>query len=250
MTGSRADPVRNDRVMAALIGENGRLGRTVMQRVPEVDASIQLLGGFGRYQPGTPDDFNVPLRRVLDGVDVLVNVAGKAHLPAHPAAVDVRNLAVSNVSLPLDLGRLCLETTTSLIHVSSSKAREGGRASSTGYAWSKRLADAALVEEFDRPFRSKGLSLVIIRPPALLVPPLDTGRLRHLRHLPLIPEWLVPRRRVPALSGERFVEILATLIVSPGSTGVVTVDIDNADLADLRLVRSVMNDERHRRSSR
>lgn len=250
MNGSCAHLVRNDRVTAAVIGEHGRLGRTVMQRLPDVDASIELLGGFGRYQPDAPEDFNEPLRRALDGVDVLVNVAGKAHLPAHPAAVDVRSLAVSNVALPLDLGQLCLETTTSLIHVSSSKARNGGRSSSTGYAWSKRLGDAALVEEFDRPFRSKGLSLVIVRPPALLVPPLDTGRLRHLRHLPLIPEWLVPRRRVPALSGERFVEILANLIVSPGSSGVVTVDIESTDLADLRLVRAVMNDERHRRSTR
>ena len=109
----------------------------------------------------------------MDGADLVVNAAGVAHLE-RPTSADLDRLRLANVELPVALAQVALTRGISLIHVSSIKAREVGDESP--YAASKREGDGRLEREFGEDFATAGLSLIVVRPLALLFPPLDAGK--------------------------------------------------------------------------
>lgn len=220
-----------------LIGATGRVGAALRNVLAEHGDVVTV----GRFSAAKHDDFTTLLAEALQGADVVVNVAGVAHLGPEPTAADLNALVEANLLLPVELARACRNAGVPLIHVSSSKAA-GSDARSNSYSWSKRAGDATLATSFDSDFRSKGLALIIVRPPALLFGPFDAGKLRHLRWLAKVPESLVPPLRLPALSTSTFLAAIVALIdgVSTHRAGVSTIEFENSDRATLRDIRAAM----------
>ena len=128
--------------------------------------------------------------------DVIVNAAGVAHLEA-PAAADLERLRAGNVELPLLLAAAALEHRRSFVHISSVKAAHPDE---SPYAASKHEAEAQLEARFAADFERAGTSLVVVRPLAMLFPPFDAGKLRHLRMIRWIPAALTPPLRLPVIT--------------------------------------------------
>jgi nucleoside-diphosphate-sugar epimerase len=139
---------------------------------------------------------------------VIVNCAGLAHVDREtPDAVS--RLHAANVELPLTIAAAALKVGASMVHVSSAKAASP---SESAYAASKHEGEVALEHDFGDAFVEAGKALVILRPLALLFPPLDAGKVRHLRFLRHVPARLVPGIRLPVLTTETFERTVGSIV--------------------------------------
>lgn len=217
-----------------LIGSTGRVGRAVRSWLGE-RVEVRTVG---RFSTDTSEAFATELAAAADGVDAVVNVAGVAHLDANPDARMLSQLVEANIDLPLATAGVCLRSGVSFIHVSSVKAvLSSGQGNA--YAMSKHLADASLQHRFGTSFEEAGLRLAIVRPPALLAPPFDAGRLRRLRPLSRLPRAVVPEVAMPALTIEAFAQSLLDLVTGAG-VGLSVRDYPRSERATLAQIRDTM----------
>ncbi len=216
----------------SVVGGSGRLG----------GALVRSLGATSVSSVVRSDRESAPelAQRATRNADVVVNAAGLAHIEGSTDD-KIDQLLQSNVELPLALAAACLDAGVPLVHVSSVKANDPG---SSPYARSKRDGDDRLEAEFGGRFTAAGLTLVIVRPLALLIPPFDAGRLARLRWLSYVPRRLVPTLRVPATGENRIIGLIDDLAIGAASGGLphgfVVVEAGPADRATLRDVRDVM----------
>lgn len=215
----------------AVVGANGRVGRALAAHLEgryEVNPMVRQAG----------EEQAELVTRAVEGADVVVNAAGAAHVE-HPTADDLRRLYTANVELPAALAEACLEEGASLIHISSVKAASaepGGP-----YARSKREGDQVLQAGYASRFEAAGSSLVIVRPLALLFPPLNAGKVAKLRPLRGVPSVLVPPVRLPVLSSASFLAAIDDLLHAVGSAtaprGLSWRDFDRRERGTFRDVR-------------
>ena len=244
MTSQRDDRESFD---VLVLGSSGRVGRAVLA---EFDTNVTI-HTIGRYSTIDHDRFDAELVAALGNVDVILNLAGVAHLDSTPSTADLDRLTAANVAMPLLLARRCLESRVPMIHVSSSKADDA----TTPYGWSKAMCDATLDTSFGPAFASAGLPLVILKPPALLIGPFDAGKLRTLRWIDRVPKRLLPQRTMPVLSSERFVNEVEYWVqhcaqpaaVTFPTVGVHTVRWIGDDLDGLHAIHDAMSDTRKNR---
>lgn len=217
----------------AVVGANGRVGRALVAHLE------------GRYDVNpivrqTGEDQAELVARAVAGAAVVVNAAGVAHVE-HPTADDLQRLHTANVELPAALAEACLHQGASLIHISSVKAADGG--GDGPYAVSKRQGDQRLVDEFGDRFAVSNLRLAIVRPLALLFPPIDAGKVAKLRPLRGVPSVLVPPVRLPVLSPGTFLaaidDLLRTIRIGSNAAGLSWREFDRRDRGTLRDVRLV-----------
>lgn len=186
-----------------VMGASGRVGAAISDR---------LAGRFQvrRVVRGADDDMESLVDRAVEDSSVLVNAAGVAHVDrVDDGTLD--RLRAGNVELPWALARRALDVGAAFVHVSSSKAATPDR---SPYAASKSDGEQRLAGEFGEAFRSAGLSLTVIRPPALLFPPLDAGRVSKLRFLRRWPSALVPPLRLPVLAPSAFLDAVELLVAT------------------------------------
>lgn len=216
----------------AVVGAAGRVGaalaRHLSARYDVVPITRQALPGVAALAERAAE------------ADVIVNAAGVAHVETATPA-DLERLERGNVELPLALAGAALARRVSLVHVSSVKALSPGE---TPYAASKHRGEAELRERFAQPFDAAGLSLVLVRPLAMLFPPFDAGRLATLKPLRFVPRALVPPMRLPALTSATFLGSIDSAITSiadgSASSGLSTVDFGRSDHATLREIRDAI----------
>jgi nucleoside-diphosphate-sugar epimerase len=180
----------------AVVGANGRVGRAIVDHLRcryEVQP-VQRMDGEGL------DD--LAARAVIDAA-LVINAAGAAHLLSSTDA-DLERLRLGNVELPVTIARTALAHRTSLVHISSVKAELPDESL---YARSKWEAERRL-ESFDQPFREADLALVVVRPLAMLFPPLNAGKVAVLQFVRFVPQALVPPIRLPVLAPERFLRAI------------------------------------------
>lgn len=218
----------------AVVGASGRVGRALCAHLADGHGVRAIV----RAHDEPLDELAA---RAASGVDAIVNAAGVAHL-ARRAAVDLERLRVGNVELPVALAGAALAARVPLVHVSSAKAADAG--DDSPYASSKRAADERLAHEFGARFAEAGLALIIVRPPALLFPPLDAGRVGRLRFLRHLPAWSVPPVRVPVLAPATFVAAVASALAdanrAQGSGGCTIREFSRSERGTLRDVRRAM----------
>ncbi len=213
----------------SVVGANGRVGSALAQHLADWYDVVGIV-----RQPGeSPAELAA---RAVDGADVVVNAAGVAHLE-HPTPADLDRLRVGNVELPLAVADAALRERAHLVHISSVKATADA---TTEYGRSKYEADQRLESEFGSRFADAGLSLVIVRPLALLFPPFDAGKIARLRILRRWPEWATPAVRVPVLTPSDFLTAVDGVIATideRGTRGVRWRDFDRSERGTLRDVR-------------
>lgn len=238
------------RIRLVVLGSSGRAGQAVLSRLDRSEIDV-VEHATGRYSTRDHDRFDADLSSALENGDVVLNLAGVAHLDPSPSPADLDRLAAANVSMPLLVARRCLEHGVALIHVSSSKADDP----TTPYGWSKAVCDASLETSFGASFETAGLPLVIVKPPALLIGPFDAGKLRKLRWIDRVPKRLLPNRPMPVLSSTRFVDRVERLVEQCGDpsnpqrldSGVHTVRWSDDDLDGLAAIHDAMRDTRKNR---
>lgn len=213
----------------AVVGANGRVGRALVAYLAHGYEVTPVVRQQGEKQADLVD-------RAVVGVEAVVNAAGVAHVE-HPTPDDLGRLHAANVELPVALAASCLEAGISLVHVSSVKAADDG--GDGPYALSKREGDRILVEVYGERFTQSGLRLAIVRPLALLFPPINAGKLSRLRPLRHVPEWLTPPVRVPVLASQTFLRSVdAELeLASSGQSGFGTREFTDDERGTLRDVR-------------
>ena len=190
-----------------VIGGSGRVGKAVLEALKGSSSIVTV----GRYSLADQGRFEDELLAVIDSGSLVLNMAGVAHLGRRPTPAELDALVAANVALPLTIARICLERNTHLVHVSSAKAAFTG-ANADPYSWSKRACDTALCESFGAEYLGAKLSLAIMRPPALLIPPFDAGKLRMLRFLAHINRAVIPPIALPVLSKDRFIGRVKTTV--------------------------------------
>lgn len=190
----------------SVVGASGRVGAALIAGLAERFEVVPIL----RREGEAPTDLAA---RAVDEVGAVVNAAGVAHVE-DPTPDDVERLQQANVELPAVLAAGAAAGGASLVHISSVKAT----ADAAGpYARSKRDGDERLEQEWADEFRRRDLSLVIVRPLALLFPPLDAGKVARLRFVRHLPDALTPPIPLPVLAPDTFVEAIAIELASIGS---------------------------------
>lgn len=217
----------------SVVGANGRVGSSLVQHLADIHDVVGIVR--------SPDDSPTAIaERAADGVDVVVNAAGVAHLE-RPTSADLERLRVGNIELPLALAAAALDAHAHLIHISSVKATPDA---TTQYGRSKYEADQRLESEFGDRFADAGLSLVIVRPPALLFPPLDAGKVARLRFLRRWPSALTPPVRLPVLAPVVFLDAVRQVVdaadVGASTTGPSMREFVQPERGTLRDVRNAM----------
>jgi nucleoside-diphosphate-sugar epimerase len=185
----------------AVVGSTGRVGAAVVRHL----ASRYDVDEISRALVASEHEL---ANRAIRSCRVVLNAAGVAHIE-HVDPATLERLRSANIALPLHLAGEALRAGCSFIHISSSKATTPEE---SPYAESKRAGDEALEEQFATRFADAGLSLTVVRPMALLFPPLDAGKLRHLRLLGRIPLWWVPEVRLPVLAPMTFLNAIDSLV--------------------------------------
>lgn len=218
-----------------VVGANGRVGAALVRHL---DATHDVVGIVRR--PGEPPAEIAA--RAADSADVIVNAAGVAHLErTTPAGLE--RLRVGNIELPLALADAALAAGAHLIHISSVKATADA---TTEYGKSKYEADQRLESEFGSRFADAGLSLVIVRPLALLFPPFDAGKIARLRFLRWWPSVLTPPVPLPVLTGSTICGVVAavvdTAISAEAPTGLTAREIASSERGSLRDVRDAVSE--------
>ncbi|WP_395153593.1 NAD-dependent epimerase/dehydratase family protein [Ilumatobacter sp.] len=233
--------MKRGRPTVVVVGSTGRVGNVVTERLRDL-AEVVIIG---RYDLVDPEPFEAQLRYAVEGATSVVNLAGVAHLASEPSNDDLQRLVAANLQLPIVLARTCLDVGLPLTHVSSSKAKFRSE-SANAYSWSKRACDAVLCDAFGDRFAQQDLALTILRPPAMLFPPFDAGRLRFLRRLTSLPLVLTPRIPVPAITAETFIldVVRSSIDVTEADAGITIVEYERQNRTDLRAVRAAMVAER------
>ncbi len=215
----------------AVVGANGRVGRGL---------SAELVSGYDlkaivRQQGERPSEL---AERAVSRVDVVINAAGVAHVD-DPTGDDLMRLRAANVDWPATLAASCLAARVHLVHISSVKA--SATSEDKPYASSKREGDRVLIEEFGESFADHDLHLAIVRPLALLYPPLDAGKLRLLRPVSHLPPWLTPPVRLPVLTKQVFEDAVRAELESAlsGRGGCVVRQFGRNERGTLRDIRDV-----------
>lgn len=223
--------------VVAVMGGNGRLGSRLVDRARGAGDEVIHLPRVDAGCSAALDD----VMRGLGPDDVVVNAAGRAHVAADPSADVCADLRISNVELPLLLAERCLRSRSPLVHLSSVKASSR---STTQYSTSKREAEARLIDDFEHRFDAAGIALVLVRPPAVLAPPFDAGKLSRMRWLSSIPSRVIPPVPVPAISADGFVDRLVDVVRdvrrSSRWSGVRVVEWTRSDWVSLKTVAEAM----------
>ena len=217
----------------AVVGANGRVGSALVHHLADTHDVMAIV----RQPAESPAEIAT---RAVDGADVIVNAAGVAHLERTTPA-DLERLRAGNVELPLALADAALGAGAHLIHISSVKATADA---TTEYGQSKYEADQRLESEYGSRFADAGLSLVIVRPLALLFPPFDAGKIARLRFLRRWPVWAVPPARVPVLAPHVFLDAVADVVPTAVVPGVRLREFDRDERCSLRDVRRALGAER------
>ncbi len=216
----------------AVVGANGRVGCALVDHLEGRYDVNPIVRQAGEEQAEL-------VARAVAGADVVVNAAGVAHVE-HPTADDLQRLHAANVELPAALAEACLHQGASLIHISSVKAASAEPDSP--YARSKREGDDALQAGYASQFEAAGSSLVIVRPLALLFPPLNAGKVAKLRPIRGVPSVLVPPVRLPVLPASSFLAAIDDLLDATDSAtapdGLSWRDFDRSERGTLRDVRT------------
>ena len=215
-----------------MVGANGRVGSALVQFLSDTHDVVAIVRSPGE----SPADIAT---RAADGVDVVVNAAGVAHLE-HPTPADLERLRIGNVELPLALADAALRERAHLIHISSVKATADA---TSPYGQSKYEAEKRLEAEFGSRFADAGVSLVIVRPLALLFPPFDAGKVARLRFLRRWPSLLTPPVRLPVLARETLLDVVGRLVGEagvPAKLGVTIRDFERDERGTLADVRRAM----------
>lgn len=225
----------------AVVGASGRVGSAICDHLDQEGHDVVHVA----RTPGESLDRLVA--RAVDGVDVVVNAAGVAHIE-RPTPDDLGRLEAANVELPVALAAAALERGIPFIHISSVKAADPKATSA--YAQSKRRGDERLEGDFGQQFAEEGLALVIVRPLALLFPPLDVGKVARLRFLRWWPQVFTPPLRVPVLAPARFLVSVDALVsgalarvLPPGNSVRVYEECESGTLRDVALA---LKDEQER----
>lgn len=219
----------------AVVGASGRVGRAICEHLAQRNYDVMPV----MRRPG--ESVDELAARALDGADVVVNAAGVAHIE-RPTPDDLERLRLGNIDLPLSLARGAIERGVPMVHISSVKAVDD--APQSPYAQSKRDADERLRVECASGFQDAGTSLEIIRPLALLFPPLDAGRVSSLRFLRRWPAVLTPPLRLPVLAPRSFLDTVERAVDSATSgvmhPGVCLREFARSEYGSLRDVRAAM----------
>jgi nucleoside-diphosphate-sugar epimerase len=223
------------RARVAVVGASGRVGRAIAAHLSGQYEVVRI----ARHAPDE-DVGGLAKRAVAGGADVLINAAGVAHVE-HASEDDLRRLELGNVEVPAALAAAALDRRISMIHISSVKAADPSPTSP--YASSKRRGDERLQTEFAERFATAGLALIIVRPLALLIPPLDAGRVSHLSFLRWWPRALTPPIRLPVLAPARFLaaidDLVEGVLAGQEAVGVSVRSFDRRDRGSLRDVQGV-----------
>lgn len=215
----------------SVVGANGRVGRALVAHLADRYDVEPITRRPGEDQTGLA-------ARAATNVDVVVNAAGVAHVE-RPTADDLQRLHTSNVELPVALADACLKAGASLVHISSVKAGKSG--GDGPYAASKREGDQALRTGFAGQYERAGSSLIIVRPLALLVAPLDAGRVARLRPLRHVPQVIIPPIKLPVLARDTFLvaveELVEAVRCGTSEAGLSWRDFDRSERGTLRDVR-------------
>ena len=217
----------------AVVGATGRVGSALVHHLADTHDVMAIV-----RQPGeSPAEIAT---RAADDADVVVNAAGVAHLERTTPA-DLERLRVGNIELPLALADAALGGGAHLIHISSVKATADA---TTEYGQSKYEADQRLESEFGSRFADAGLSLVIVRPLALLFPPFDAGKIARLRFLRRWPSVLTPPVPLPVLRPETLLgavgRIVADVGVRSADRGVTNRNFERDERGTMRGVRRAL----------
>jgi len=174
-----ADGFIGEHLQAALADRGIEFKTAVRRRPPDAPPSVCAVGELGP---------NTDWREALDGVDVVVHLAGKAHVlrKASPALRD--EFMLTNAVGTAELGRACVEFgVRRLVYLSSVGVLGGSTPAAvpftnasapnpgTVYGLSKLHGELALKELQDR------LEVVIVRPPLVYGPKVKANFLRLLR---------------------------------------------------------------------
>mgnify|MGYP003661009136 CR=1 FL=1 len=217
----------------SVVGANGRVGSALVRHLADSYDVVAI----ERSPSESPVDIAT---RAVDGVDVVVNAAGVAHLE-QPTPADLERLRVGNIDLPLALADAALRERAHLIHISSVKATADA---TTEYGQSKYEADRRLEAEFGSRFAEAGLSLVIVRPLALLFPPFDAGKIARLRFLRYWPSVLMPPVRLPVLAPMVFLDAVAEALDTIAERGSGHRDFERHERGTLANVRRAFRSHR------
>ena len=217
----------------AVVGANGRVGAAIRDHLAGTFEVVPIV-----RRPG--ESAAQLARRAASAAEVLVNAAGVAHLE-RPGVADVDRLHEGNVTLPMALADAALARGISFVHVSSVKA---GTDDSTPYAASKREAEQRLEQLYGDRFASSGLSLIAVRPLALLFPPFDAGKLQRLRFLGRWPSALTPPIPLPVLAPSTFLAAITAAVegavAGRTTTGFTRREFGRSERGTLRDVRDAM----------
>ena len=217
----------------AVVGATGRVGSALVHHLADTHDVMAIV----RQPAESPAEIAT---RAVDGAAVVANAAGVAHLERTTPA-DLERLRVGNIELPLALADAALGGGAHLIHISSVKATADA---TTEYGQSKYEADQRLESEFGSRFADAGLSLVIVRPLALLFPPFDAGKIARLRFLRRWPSVLTPPVPLPVLRPETLLgavgRIVADVGVRSADRGVTTHNFERDERGTMRGVRRAL----------
>lgn len=149
-----------------LLGASGRVGRSLSDEFKTMDFTVNEIAARDNIL-----HVKMRLNRPL-----LVNAAGIAHVNYPANDESVAAIYAGNLALLDKVAEFALELNAPLIHLSSSKANldAGDRL----YAASKRLGEELLIDKYLARFNRAGLHMRILRIPAVLAPPFDSGKLR------------------------------------------------------------------------
>lgn len=216
----------------AVVGASGRVGSAICGHLK----SRFEIAEVGRRDGETVDELAV---RATADVDLVINAAGMAHVE-RPTVADLERLKAANVQLPVALAAAALDRAIPMIQISSVKAVPDAP---TPYGRSKFEGDQLLETRFGPAFVDANLGLFIVRPLALLFPPLDAGKVSRLRFLRWWPRRLTPPISLPVLSPRTLlaaVEHAVDELLAGGKPGVTERDFAASEQGTLRDVRDAM----------
>jgi nucleoside-diphosphate-sugar epimerase len=220
--------------IVAIVGSSGRVGSALVNHL----ADRFEVRAVTRCRQESAKDLAM---RAAGGSSVVLNAAGVAHVNRNDVT-SVELLRSANVELPRSLAQAALAAGSSFVHISSAKATDPG---CSPYAQSKHEGDELLREEFGDAYESEGLSLIVVRPLALLFPPLNAGKVSKLRIVRHWPMFLTPPVPLPVLSPSTFVgaieQALKELMDGTAPRGFAIRSFGHAERGTLRDVRAAFS---------
>lgn len=238
-----------------LTGANGFIGRHLVRHLlaqghelvlPVRHQGLSIAGHPTHYL----DDFNNAgaWSALLQGLDVLIHLAGRAHVLKEEHGDPTQLFQQANVDFPLQLARIAsANRVRRMVFVSSVGVMGPAQPQPFSitdqptpvepYAKSKWQAEQALTALS----RQQGMELVIVRPPLVYGPeaPGNFGRLLALAKLPLpLPFGAVHNQR-SFVSVQNLADFLSLCAVHPNAAGQTFLVCDGQDLSTTELLTVV-----------